>query len=72
MARKSQHSVNKRRRELKKAEKAEHKRLRRALRQEGETKPAETPESIGDDAPPAEEPAGPDLQKPSAATDRAV
>ena len=55
MARKSQHSVMKRRRELKKAEKAQHKQARRAVRKEGETRPAETLESTAEDAPPPEE-----------------
>ncbi len=52
MARKSQHSVNKRKREQKKAEKAEQKRARRAYRKESGTMPDEPPESTEADLSP--------------------
>ncbi len=60
MARKSQHSVTKRLRESKKAEKTEQKRARRAERKEGGLKPPEestdAPDPEGESPP--QEPSG--------------
>ena len=54
MARKSQHSVTKRRRESRKLEKATQKRARREVRRGSETKPSEAPLPAGDGQPPPE------------------